>query len=161
MGRRWLPLVLLLLCPAPALAQHEGMLPDRNFDERNRNEYRAAGLDLYTAFIAQWRDAWNRDDATRLATLYADNATLQADSVLSGRQAIESFLRLSLATRGDVQLSMDEFEYSGNLMYVRGLYFMRGSESARGAQGQYYMVLQERNRKLSIRLQLFIPQATS
>ena len=75
--------------------------------------------------IAKYLQAVNRGDADGLAVLYTEDAIrMQSNSKPKvGRDAIRLFAAADYAdTNWDMQLHVDESEYSGDLAFVRGTY---------------------------------------
>ncbi len=77
--------------------------------------------------IAKYLQAVNRGDADGLAVLYTEDAIrMQSNSKPKvGRDAIRLFAAADFANfNWDMQLRVDETEYSGDLAFVRGTYAM-------------------------------------
>ncbi len=77
------------------------------------------------SLIASYLQAVNRGDADGLAVLYTEDAVrINADSrPIEGRDNIRLFAAADYADNDwDIQLHVDESDYSGDLAFVRGTY---------------------------------------
>ena len=109
--------VLILAAGCAAPPEEEAPVPE--VDPVAENE--AALNEL----AAKYLQAVNRGDADGLAVLYTEDAIrMQSNSKPKvGRDAIRLFAAADYAnTNWDMQLRVDESEYSGDLAFVRGTY---------------------------------------
>jgi len=71
-----------------------------------------------------WRQHYNAGDATKVATLYTDDAYYLSAHVLAhGREAIEAYWRQGIAAGGHIDwIRLEHVESSGELGYAVGRY---------------------------------------
>lgn len=114
-----LVLCSVLAVVAGCVAPSEEAAPAPEVDPRAENE--AALNEL----LAKYLQAVNRGDADGLAVLYTEDAVrINASSrPIEGRDDIRLFAAADYADNDwDMQLHVDESDYSGNLAFVRGTY---------------------------------------
>ena len=119
-------LVLAAACAAPS----EEVAPAPEVDPRAENE--AALNEL----LAKYLQAVNRGDADGLAVLYTEDAIrINATSrPIEGRDNIRLFAAADYADNDwDIQLQVDESDYSGDLAFVRGTYAITLTSKEDGA----------------------------
>ncbi|MXW01130.1 MAG: SgcJ/EcaC family oxidoreductase [Holophagales bacterium] len=118
-------LVLAAGCAAPPVEE-----PTPEVDPVAENE--AALNEL----LAKYLQAVNRGDADGLAVLYTEDAVrINANSrPIEGRDAIRLFAAADYADNDwDIQLHVDESDYSGNMAFVRGTYAITLSSKEDGS----------------------------
>ncbi len=109
----------VLILGAGCAASPEDEAPAPEVDPRAENE--AALNEL----LAKYLQAVNRGDADGLAVLYTEDAVrINANSrPIEGRDDIRLFAAADYADNDwDIQLHVDESDYSGDLAFVRGTY---------------------------------------
>jgi len=119
MNRATVVLCSVLVLAAGCAAPPEEEAPAPEVDPVAENNAALSEL------AAKYLQAMNRGDADGLAVLYTEDAIrMQTNSKAKvGRDAIRLFAAADYAdTNWDMQLRVDESEYSGDLAFVRGTY---------------------------------------
>jgi len=119
MSRATLMLCSILFLAAGCAAPPEDEAPAPDVDLVAANEAALSEL------VAKYLQAVNRGDADGLAVLYTEDAIrMQSNSAPKvGRDTIRLFAAADYAdTNWDMQLRVEESEYSGDLAFVRGTY---------------------------------------
>jgi uncharacterized protein (TIGR02246 family) len=119
---RTIAVLLFAALFAPAAARAQGNPNDfqRKGPARERDMYYAQVRTEINELLILWRNAWERDDANKLAAFYMDDATYfpahgpQAHS----RAAIQSYFAGFLRNVGTLNISIAGFGMSGDLAYV-------------------------------------------
>ena len=133
MNRATVVLCSVLVLAAGCAAPPEEEAPAPEVDPVAENNAALSEL------AAKYLQAMNRGDADGLAVLYTEDAIrMQTNSKAKvGRDAIRLFAAADYAdTNWDMQLRVDESEYSGDLAFVRGTYAL--SVSPKDAPSQIY-----------------------
>ncbi len=83
-----------------------------------RSEVRSKLVEM----IARLGDRWDDEDATKPARFYGTNATivLGPELVIDGRDEIRKEFETRLGKMHGVQLTMESFDLSGDLAFIRG-----------------------------------------
>lgn len=150
-----------------AASGHAQMLPvPRSPDSRQEmREFNAEALRGVNLALTEWRQAWARNDARTAARFYTEDALLQISDgkAIQGRAAIERSLATSLATRGEIQVGVEDFTASGNLAYAFGRFWYPMEEEGTDVHpvsGTYVMVFRRGGRSWRIRSQIFSAEPT-
>jgi uncharacterized protein (TIGR02246 family) len=121
---RALPLFLLLLAgAAPALGAQslQGLIQDEN-PANNRDAYRLRVRQEVTGLLGSWKRAWDRDNAGEAAGLYTRDGVFvtAAGDEVRGRDSLQTHLQSLLGSSGPLQYSIQDFEFSGEMAFMRG-----------------------------------------
>ena len=135
---------LLSLLAVPVAAQ---VLPGGH--HINTNEvagYRAQVRMQAMALTGRWAASFMKDDAEGLAALYAKDAVLLGanGAVARSRKVIQENLRRAVPLIGGVQIAVDDFDLSGEMVYIAGRFTYDIEQPAGGILrevGPFSMVL--------------------
>jgi uncharacterized protein (TIGR02246 family) len=101
-----------------------------------------------------WADAYNAQDADKLAAMYWDDATLQPPGApaATGHDAIRAFLAADSANTRNAGLTMNipqagAVDVSGDLAYEAGTFTVTDASGAVVDKGKYIGVFQKRDGK--------------
>ena len=111
-------LVALLFVPGAVSGQAGMYSRDQDRLSRQAQVYEMTVRQGVNATLAEWREAWDRDDAEALARLYLEDATLYTDAgAVRGRDAIAEHFRLALPARSSRRALPLSFDASGVLAF--------------------------------------------
>ena len=154
---------LALLCasalPDRAASQAPGYPP---VDPRAvRAEYTAEVLDRINDVLADWGEAWGRDDVDELVDQYWEDATLipRGRTPLRGREQIRAYFEEVVPRHGHVEAFMLDFDASGGMAVVYGNYMIgiqQGQRAGSQETGPLVTVYAMRGRTWRIRTQVFV-----
>ena len=124
----------------------------------NRAEFLADVMFHTDSVLKEWRTAWADDDVVALLDLYSENAVLifEQDEPVRGHEAIRAKLESLLGESGEAQVSIHDFEASGRMGMVSGLFTvqMRNLTGSRTTTGIHLTVLTRARRDWKIRSQV-------
>ncbi|MBV9772980.1 MAG: nuclear transport factor 2 family protein [Gemmatimonadetes bacterium] len=147
--------LLLFAAPRRAEAQIHVLVPED--PRRERSAYTATVLEEFNVTMAEWRAAWEADDAQRIARLYTTDAALllpAGESPVRGREQIRGALGGLLPCSGGIRTGVEDFHVNGEMAYALGRFeYERGG--AAPVAGTYVAVLEYQGRRWLIRSQLF------
>ena len=106
---------------APLHAQLFGLAPE-GARENERDVYRLRVRQEVTGLLGNLKSAWDGDDAKKAADLYTREGVLMAggDEARS-RPAVLARLQQLLSASGPLQFSLQDFDTSGDMAFVRGI----------------------------------------
>ena len=152
----------LLLFAAPLQAQPYGLIPEEN--PQNRPDlYTMRVRQEVTRLLGTWKRAWDADNARAAADLYTRDGTFVG---LSGEETrTRDSLRVELEEvfggAGSLRFSIQDFDLSGEMVYVRGeMAYPDESASAAGAAQVHAFILiarRQRNDVWLIRALTLVP----
>lgn len=156
-----LPVLALAALPSRAAAQAPGY---KGPDARQlRAEYRAEVVWQMNQLMADWAEAWGKDDVDALARLYTDEAVVfpaEGGEPIRGSEAIRAWIAGAVAGQGNAEAYLQDFEASGGMAMAQSTYRIRltGGGSTRGeATGQMITILLLQGNRWRIRSQIFLP----
>jgi uncharacterized protein (TIGR02246 family) len=105
----------------PARAQLFGLAPE-GARENERDVYRLRVRQEVTGLLGNLKAAWDRDDARKAAELYVREGVLVtgAGDEARSKPAVLARLEQLLPTAGPLQFSLQDFDTSGDMAFVRG-----------------------------------------
>lgn len=128
---------------------------------QRRIEYRGTVLNEASQLLERWREAWNREQSSRLAGMYTEDATLvppRSRQPARGRQEIEGYFQRALNGAGEIRVSFSDFDVGGNLAFAMGSFDYTASRSSDlpvRVQGSFVMVFRQDGNTWRIRSHLF------
>jgi len=160
--RRTLPAIAgLALCVMSArIAGAQAMfVPNPEIRRAELAAYRAEMRKAAQKIIAQWKAAWERDDAAATAALYADNAFFAPPGgpPQETAKAVLEHLRATLPSASGLTIEMIDFEGAGDLSYATAKYsyiVTPPDAAAYMEQGMCVFVFTRDGRRLRIRSQV-------
>jgi ketosteroid isomerase-like protein len=119
-------LLLLGGWPVSVLAQ-EGVPGSRlESAQGQRAAIRAEAYKSVTKFFAEWREAWNAGDATALACLYTDDATLRLPGQgIAGKAANRHHARAAAPGAATLSMTIIDFDSNGEWSILVARYILR------------------------------------
>lgn len=155
----------LLTLAATASSAHAQGNP-RDFDKpgprREREMYYAQVRMEINNVLVRWRDAWERDDAAKLAGLYAEAASYYPTTagVAQTRPAIRNFFEGFLRTVTGVTVQMTGFGTSGDLAWLtaRVSYRLQGPSAPGREQVRTDMIVLRRRQSLDWEIETHMAQ---
>ena len=165
---RFAALAVLALSLGGARAASAQVPVPRDHSSEDLSAYRSESLQAALGTLEDWRKAWAAGNAQQVARTYTDAAELVMPSrqVIRGRPAIQAQMDSVLLPRiGEIQVSMDDADVGGSLVYLFGRFFQQPRsgtavdpahpESATVQTGTYVTVLKQDGRRWLIRSQVF------
>jgi ketosteroid isomerase-like protein len=154
------------LCGARAASAQVPVPHDHSSEDLS--VYRSESLQAALSTLEEWRKAWAAGNAQQVARTYTDAAELVMPSrqVIRGRPAIQTQMNSELLPRiGEIQVSMDDADVGGSLVYLFGRFFQQPRsgvavdpahpESSTVQTGTYVTILKQDGRRWLIRSQVF------
>ena len=154
-------LALVVLAAAPVHGQRFPGAPggDGLSAQANMAEYFADVIMNVNDVMTEWRGAWAEDDLEVVADQYTEDATLVYgdEDPIRGREAIRARLEPLLASSGEVQAAMSDFDASGRMGMIAGLLTLQVREGGRRETrtGLHMTILIRRRGEWRIRSQMF------
>jgi len=125
----------LLLAAAPLHAQTLfGLIPDEN-PQNGRDAYRLRVRQEVIGLLGQWKRAWDADNTRAAAELYTRDGLFVGASgdETQSRDSVRVKLEEVFAAAGALRYSVMDFDFSGEMAYVRGqMAYPAGSAAASG-----------------------------
>lgn len=143
----WLAAALsCLAAPLPAQTLF-GLAPDEN-PANGRDAYRARVRHEVTTLLGQWRQAWDRDDGRTAADLYTRDGVFvdPAGNETRSRDSLRVKLAAVFGGAGSLRWSIQDFDFSGDMAFVRGQMLYAATGAADGAPGASFMLVARRQR---------------
>jgi ketosteroid isomerase-like protein len=109
-----------MLLASPVAAQ---VLPGGHHNNTNNTAgYQAQVRMEAMALTGRWAAAFIRDDAERLAAMYTKDAVMLGSdgAVVRSRKSIGESLRRAVPLLDGVQMTVDDFDLSGEIVYIAG-----------------------------------------
>jgi ketosteroid isomerase-like protein len=143
-------LIAMLSFAAPQLAIAQPIPGGNSGRYRTEAEaYRASLRTTIIELVGRLGDQWDRLNASETAQFYGKDATLilGPDRLIKGRKAIQDEFQRTLVLMHGVQFNVEEFDYSGDLVFVRGTMkyeLSHGLEPSRKELATFSMTLRPR-----------------
>lgn len=121
---RALPLLAAaaVLHAAPARAQTlYGLAPEGNAGNE-RDAYRIRVRQEVIGLLAEWKGAWDHNNSKAAIDLYTRDGSFMSDAgeEVFGKPAVQARLAALFALGGPLQFGVMDFDFSGDMAYVRG-----------------------------------------
>jgi uncharacterized protein (TIGR02246 family) len=130
----WLAAALLAFA-APLQAQTLfGLIPDEN-PQNGREAYRLRVRQEVIGLLGSWKRAWDADNTRAAADLYTRDGLFvgPAGDEVQSRDSLRAKLEAVFAGAGALRYSVTDFDFSGEMAYMRGqMAYPAGSAAASG-----------------------------
>lgn len=113
---------MALAFAGPSAAAQIGRGGDQPAPNAVANAYRTEVRNRLNQLVIQLAGAWDASDPKEVASLYTERGTivLGTDRTIQGRDSIRSAFGASLRHMRGVVISIDDYDMSGELAFVRG-----------------------------------------
>ena len=121
----------------------------------HRAAVRAEAYISVSAFLTNWREAWQKRDANALNKLYIDDAVvrLPGHPVVRTRTPVEKMIHEAIASAAPIEMSDVDFHSDGEIAIVVSCYFTRQAD--REVKGLVTAVLLRSSRSWRVRAHMF------